>query len=368
MDLDYSFQKTYTLIPQSPLIHFQYDQSGATLRATEVKPKLDRYIINRYKREHNGADIPEDWKIPNTPEGKTALKYQMRIRAIGVIKTLELGRHTDYEIYYANMGDNLKKGVWAENKLEISCMIPSLLDAIHSFINGFFVVSNFGTMQDKGFGCYTIKEGESLTDSDIANLLKSEYDCKKCYMITGRTQKELFRNIRVIYNTLKAGNAFSPKTDSILFRYMDKKYHIKSEKDWLKKRASASQAKYVRALLGIGDHMGPVNRPTTVQHTILKLKKAGKDINGAQPIERVPSPIWFTVYDNKAFYVSRKIPEIIYGAEFDFDSSDRRLNSGRLRVPDSAVIGQAFLDNFLDFAYKQFKTMKQIKFITVSEV
>lgn len=41
----YSFQKVYTLIAQTPMIHFQHDQKGATLRATEVKPKLDRYLL-----------------------------------------------------------------------------------------------------------------------------------------------------------------------------------------------------------------------------------------------------------------------------------------------------------------------------------
>lgn len=32
---------------QSPIIHFQHDQAGATLRASEVKPKLDRFLLNK---------------------------------------------------------------------------------------------------------------------------------------------------------------------------------------------------------------------------------------------------------------------------------------------------------------------------------
>ena len=44
-----------TLKQHTPLIHFQHDQYGATLRASEVKPKLDRFIIahafnNEYER------------------------------------------------------------------------------------------------------------------------------------------------------------------------------------------------------------------------------------------------------------------------------------------------------------------------------
>ena len=39
----------------TPLIHFQYDQEGATLRASEVKPKLDKFILTRLGKEHGYA-------------------------------------------------------------------------------------------------------------------------------------------------------------------------------------------------------------------------------------------------------------------------------------------------------------------------
>lgn len=45
------FERVYTLEQQTPLIHFQYDQPGATLRATEVKPKLDKFIIKKNERK-----------------------------------------------------------------------------------------------------------------------------------------------------------------------------------------------------------------------------------------------------------------------------------------------------------------------------
>lgn len=38
---------TVTLKQHTPLIHFQHSQEGATLRASEVKPKLDKFIIER---------------------------------------------------------------------------------------------------------------------------------------------------------------------------------------------------------------------------------------------------------------------------------------------------------------------------------
>ena len=38
------YKLEFTLKQHTPLIHFQHDQAGATLRATEVKPKLDKFL------------------------------------------------------------------------------------------------------------------------------------------------------------------------------------------------------------------------------------------------------------------------------------------------------------------------------------
>ena len=50
---------------QTPLIHFQHAQVGATLRASEVKPKLDKFIIGKLRKEADisqGADEKEAMK------------------------------------------------------------------------------------------------------------------------------------------------------------------------------------------------------------------------------------------------------------------------------------------------------------------
>lgn len=43
-----------TLQQHTPLIHFQHYQDGATLRASEVKPRLDKFLI--------GNDAFDKWK------------------------------------------------------------------------------------------------------------------------------------------------------------------------------------------------------------------------------------------------------------------------------------------------------------------
>ena len=50
------FKMIVELKQQTPILHFQPDESGATLRASEVKPKLDRFLINQ-----SDEAIPQDW-------------------------------------------------------------------------------------------------------------------------------------------------------------------------------------------------------------------------------------------------------------------------------------------------------------------
>ena len=69
------FKLEIKLKQQTPMLHFQHDQDGATLRATEVKPKLDRFIIKF-------GEIKDEWKLPKSDEkAEPALNYKMKITA-----------------------------------------------------------------------------------------------------------------------------------------------------------------------------------------------------------------------------------------------------------------------------------------------
>ena len=49
---DNGFTKKYELKQHTMLLHFQ-DESDACLRASEVKPKLDRFIVKKLKGKDN---------------------------------------------------------------------------------------------------------------------------------------------------------------------------------------------------------------------------------------------------------------------------------------------------------------------------
>ena len=51
---------TIKLKQHTPLIHFQHDQEDATLRASEVKPKLDKYIITQLGEGDYEKEMKDD--------------------------------------------------------------------------------------------------------------------------------------------------------------------------------------------------------------------------------------------------------------------------------------------------------------------
>ena len=86
-EMTYSPKLKYQLKQYTPLIHFQHDEAGATLRASEVKPKLDKIIINRLTNI-NGDDARNafqekypNWLVGGGNAGHVALDYKMSFRA-----------------------------------------------------------------------------------------------------------------------------------------------------------------------------------------------------------------------------------------------------------------------------------------------
>ncbi len=366
-----SFVLTYELKQETPIIHFQHNQSGATLRATEVKPKLDRFIIKKLGGVKN---ISKDWFVKDTE----ALNYKMQISALGEPVTVELGMKTPYDIFYGNMRNspNQKKGIVCDSKLNIVCTIVELREFIDKIISEFFVVTNFGTMQNKGFGSYTVKN-RTLKPWDIPHYLKEHYGAEKCYNFPGGA--EPFSRIKMIYSMMKSGVNFRGYQRSYLFLYMHgPEYKICNEKAALKQKKlvpaigknkdkadvnkDGHAHKYVRALLGVCDHLEFINDlDNKKDKTTVKISSCdGEDI------ARLQSPIFFKVINGNVYFVAGRINPKIYGAEFDFSTPRGNV---KLRVPDKTELGDAFIDKFLAYSVNElnesglskFEVMKNVK-------
>ena len=330
MDKTQDFIKEYVLNPQSVMIHFQHGQCGATLRATEVKPKFDKFLIKKAKKDN--VDIGGCFL-----SGTNSLNYKLRFIEIKRNDTVDLGFKTNYDIYYGNRKNdvNNKRGILSTVKMTVICFNGTLINLIDKYVGEFFVVTNFGTMSGKGFGSFLV-EGFSFDDKMIASALKEMSGAKKCYCVSkGATP---FVQIKEIYSTMKSG--LPRKSKSILFEYLQKK-NILNEKDWLKYDfVNTTKYRYTRALLGVCSSLSKV---ISVKH--FSEKKEDK-------IDRLASPVFFKIAGDKIYIVAKRINECIFGTKFKFFNKNAN-KGGTIFVPTKKELGDNFIDEFMDYAIKK---------------
>ncbi len=384
------FKLKYTLLCQSPIMHFQAkreEQFGAALRATEVKPKLDKFLTKKF-----GDSISLSWYI-NGKDG--ALNYKMHITPVGPQKTL-----TVHPIYYGNTGRTNRKKypIFGNCELTIMCFIPELSEKINACIGEFFIVMNFGSMQSKGFGSYTV-QGYEISEKTIEQYLKQSTGSLWCYKIDKNySSKPATKSIKVsnefvnsewpacywalddikkIYSVMKSGyNRSRPKdyyrddnhnyTRSFLYMYFfdDHKKGVQrygSEKAYMKKEKISPwlngtpvkhpnnnifdgrdankfiEYKYLRAFLGIGETIEYIKSyngevPNSRDKQKVKIKCTDEEM------QRLSSPIFFKIINGEVYITAKKLNDNIFGKEFEFSSNygtltNPQIKSGCLKVP-----------------------------------
>lgn len=263
----------------TPIIHFQHDQEGATLRATELKPKLDRFI-----RKLN--NLSSDRK----------LRYSITIRYISppVIEEPDGG------LFFGNQGQNVKvKKQLRGGDIELSIHTyfdHSLKNMIAHSLPVCLALENFGTRNNKGYGCFYPKDKDrSFFEEMLKKVAPSQvyyWDCDK---------KEYLFSIKTIYSLLKSGINMRDRNNnktyykSRLYLYF-KAQHITWDKKAIKQHFGLTtkndikwtgiKEQFVRAVLGVGD----------VQEWKIPYDKTLKITS--IDFERVPSPIVFKAFDN----------------------------------------------------------------------
>lgn len=173
------FKLELTLRQHTPLIHFQHDQAGATLRATEVKARLDDFLLTNTKQQ-----ISENWYIgTGMSKRNDALAYKMTILPDGQPTVwssfIEQPVHDSaggferkrgkeetkthpHPGFFGNMGkkyedpESIKKFVFFPNGLTvtITSFQKELIAHIKMHLAEFFAKHNFGTRKTKGFGSF----------------------------------------------------------------------------------------------------------------------------------------------------------------------------------------------------------------------
>lgn len=227
-----TYQLTFELKQHTPIIHFQHDQAGATLRATEVKPKLDRFILTKF-----GDGIYEDGvkmaKNDNLLVGKgehPALDFKIRVKDV---TNLEKQVINGYPCYFANMGDGANKNLMMANKLNIDVFSfhSSLIEKIDKHFESFLLETNFGSRQSKGFGSFTLMKDQKL------NIL----DCFDYHFKLKVDEKTHSQNDSIL---LKGGGSLSDEEKQIMRLFGQIDIFYKSLRSGINRKGREGVAKF----------------------------------------------------------------------------------------------------------------------------
>lgn len=313
----------FMLEAQSPLIHFQWKETGVTLRASEVKPKLDRFLLKKMgiiqdeEASYSESKIKELYKENKgifINEQSLALNYKMKIVCLESEKRpIDLDA---YKIYFGNQGkdcENKIKGIQANVKISILCFSSTLREKIENNIEEFFIVTNFGTMQGKGFGSFIVKSGLiNKTDiTKIKEILEKYYASRICHSYLKTNTENQFKFIKKFYSGMKSGTNGS----GFLIKRYDKNDKVIAS-DFHKRKGTTylklQEYNYVRIVLGMAEYLTykDVDDVILIEH---------KD----KSIERVSSPIFFKIIGNYVFVTYRKIPQEIFNKEFEFTLKEK---------------------------------------------
>lgn len=343
---------TIDLIAQTPMIHFQYEQEGATLRASDVKPRLDNYLIHVLKCTDNLDD--SCFLTINS------LDYKMKIREISKGKSVKVGRANHKKDKWCNTywGD-IDCALVRNCKITIICFHKKLMEIIMENIDAFFNIYNFGTMQSKAFGGFsTLKYSSKLTLAQIKTIgkkLKETYQCKTYYYVNIDKYDEIFEFIDEFYKGMKADTYFNNKDtgkkekyDSYLNYYLGKvdSNEKVAIKEFAKKIQHSDKEKtlvfkdnrlYLRSLLGLASTMD------------VKLdKQSYKFVISNKNIERCQSPIYFKYIGKYLFIIAKQIPDI-YDKEFKFTyKSKNKEESEKTLILKSPSKDMLDIDDFLE--------------------
>lgn len=355
----YDWQKEYKLVQHTPLIHFQHSEPHACLRATEVKPKLDRFLIEQLEKDDrfgdgrwkkwfvgDGSQQSFDYMMRITPNSEQVERTQSIERAIARAehRPPNASFHEIHKNYFGNMasGNNIQDTIRETFKeslfykdgltLTIRCFIPELLTLIDEHIRGFFMMHNFGTRQRKGFGSFTVDistEPNAPKGFDlVGKYCPNAYYCK---LNDNVSADALLDAVWVISAFLRSGfnRGEGNYVRGFVFRYFQReKNPLANDKAFVKQQVLHNvyneatrgehlhpygnnvRYRYVRGLLGTNENSRFCRNPNA--HTPVY------DIytHSAEGVERFPSPLLFKPIGKFVFILPQKMPDEIFGSEF----------------------------------------------------
>lgn len=275
----------FTLRQHTPLIHFQWEQTGATIRPPEFKSKLDKWILQR-KTNYYGLseelleiarkdDAISPWIKGTRKKDHPSLDYKVTINSYGEnsfineinpLPTTNGNGHpvldnNDYPQFFGNqmkytgnINDKREEFLTGKKKVKRLSYYPiieiilnsvheNLLNCIEEEFPKFLLHTNFGTRQSKGFGsffldkndpAFPIKEDETIDENFFINSFDYCFDVFTKESDDTEKVKDLFTQIDLFYKTIRSGVSPNDKF-SMYFKSLMWKYAKSMDRQWEKK-------------------------------------------------------------------------------------------------------------------------------------
>jgi len=305
---------TFTLKQHTPIIHFQHDQAGATLRASEVKPRLDRFILEKLGGEIYEAGVKDakekGWLIKGA-------EYQALDYMIKIFPYLSEPFIDDPQFpFFGNIDtdNNLKskkKSVFFEENLKLcfSSFHKHLFDSkFILLVEEFFLVNNFGSRATKGYGSFSVvqieKNNKQIELTKFVNsYFQYSFDIRLKYF---PSFNDLFNKIHLFWKIIRSGyNQKGLYIKPLIFLYS-------KEKNWQWDKKSIKQYFFNGINKYFKEYIKDINSPVgyssesrikknfPLLRATLGLAQSQKWDNNflitkdpEEPIERFSSPIVF---------------------------------------------------------------------------
>ena len=233
------------MVQDTPMWHFQGAFNDCCLRATEVKPKLDRFLLAKLDKGElsvNGCALTSRDDVPSTwwaNEDKTAFNYKMRIsaqsRRIIESQVPDLDRRTGqqktdrnekpvfrnlYPIYFARVGadetGDMELVKMSGIRVELIVSDDRLAECIEPIIPAFFASHSFGARQDKGFGCFRVSGAGSTGKLSGASYYFIVPACNN----SEDKYQSLFQHINYFHKVIRSGvNERGCYVKSMMYHY-----------------------------------------------------------------------------------------------------------------------------------------------------
>jgi len=319
------FKIKFTLKQQTPIIHFQADQIGATLRATELKPKFDRFLLQQEE------DLPKIKHTNNT----FSLDYKVKIITISPhIEYIEKknprnNKEIPDPLFFGNLGDNKKKKFITskEVQIEFKSFDTRVLQAIQQYFEAFLANTNFGTRQSKGYGSFYLQN--SKFDPSLIP-----------YKVYSFSSNDWKKDIKLFYQFLRQGINF-PNKEGTRFYAKPAIFSYAKSKGWTWEKKvikqkyfkqvldqqggdaveySSSQQYIVRDLFGLSSSQ---KWGKDYKNVSIEKEDKNKDEKGKPIIQRFKSPITFKVFDSKVYFWVNDTVEYILDQTFEIKAGHK---------------------------------------------